>query len=384
MPAPEGGDEEKRTGARTVALLGSYAPSLILFRGPLIAAMVARGHRVVAMAPAIDADVAEKLRRLGAEPREVPLVNSSLNPLASAKTVAVLTALLREVRPDVFIGYTIKPVTLGSIAARRAGVGRIVALITGLGYAFTEGGGSKRRVSRAAATLLYRLALRCCGRIIFQNPDDRDFFRKLGLLPRGAEVALVKGSGIDLQAFAAAGLPGGMSFLMISRFLGDKGIREYAAASRRLKARYPEVEFRLAGYPDPSPDGLSQREIEEIAKGGVDLLGRLDDVRPAIAAASVYVLPSYREGTPRSVLEALAMARPVVTTDAPGCRETVEDGVNGLLVPPRDTAALADAMERLILDPARLKPMARASRALAERNFDVHAVNRAILDAAGL
>lgn len=375
-----------RAGAppRTVALLGSYAPSLILFRGPLIAEMVARGHRVLAMAPGIGPDVAETLRRMGAEARDVPLVNSSLNPIASIKSIRALTAALKEERPDVLIGYTIKPVTLGSIAARRAGVGRVVALITGLGYAFTGGRDAKRRLSRAAAGLLYRLALRRCDRIIFQNPDDRDFFAALGLLPPGAHVSLVNGSGIDLDAFKPAPLPGGMRFLMIARFLGDKGIREYGEAVRRLKPRYPDVGFRLVGYGDPSPDGVPKAEIDAMASAGVELLGRLDDVRPAIAAANVYVLPSYREGTPRSVLEALAMGRPVITTDAPGCRETVEHGVNGLLVPPRDAGALADAMESLILDRSRLGAMAGASRALAERKFDVHAVNRAILDAAGL
>lgn len=369
---------------RTVALLGSYAPSLILFRGPLIAEMVKRGHRVVAMAPGISSEVADTLREMGAEPREVPLVNSSLNPLASIRSISALTRLLREIRPDAFIGYTIKPVTLGSIAAARAGVGRIVALVTGLGYAFTGGRGAKRGLSRAAASLLYRLAFRRCHRIIFQNPDDRDFFGRLGLLPRDAKVSLVNGSGIDLDAFTPAPLPAGMSFLMIARFLGDKGVREYGEAAKRLKTKYPEAAFRLAGYFDPSPDGVPEEEIAVMAQGGVELLGRLADVRPAIASATVYVLPSYREGTPRSVLEALAMARPVITTDAPGCRETVEDGVNGLLVPPRDADALAGAMERLILDRRRLEPMAKASRALAERKFDVHAVNRAILEAAGL
>jgi glycosyltransferase involved in cell wall biosynthesis len=369
---------------RTVALLGSYAPSLLLFRGPLIAEMVKRGHRVVAMAPSIGGEVADTLRGMGAEPREVPLVNSSLNPLASIKSISALTALLREIRPDVFIGYTIKPVTLGSIAAARAGVGQIVALVTGLGYAFTGGRDARRRLSRVAAGLLYRLAFRRCDRIIFQNPDDRDFFRKLGLLPKQANLSLVNGSGIDLEAFTPAPLPPRMSFLMIARFLGDKGIREYAEAARRLKAGYPEVAFRLAGYSDPSPDGVPEEEIAAMARGGVELLGRLDDVRAAIAAASVYVLPSYREGTPRSVLEALAMARPVITTDAPGCRETVEEGINGFLVPPRDAGALADAMERLIRGRDRLEPMARASRTLAERKFDVHTVNRAILEAAGL
>jgi glycosyltransferase involved in cell wall biosynthesis len=375
---------EASTATMTVVVLGSYAPSLILFRGPLIEALIARGHRVVAMAPSMSVEVRAALERLGAEPREVPLVNSSLSPLATARTLRSIAALFREIRPDAVIGYTIKPVTLGSIAAARAGVPRVVALITGLGFAFTEGGGLKRRLSRIVATRLYRHSLRRCTTVIFQNRDDRAYFRTHRMLPEGPQVAMVNGSGIDLDRFAPAPLPAGMSFLMISRFLGDKGLREYGEAARRLKASYPHVSFRLVGYPDPSPDGLATAEIEAMERNGVELLGKLDDVRPAIAGASVYVLPSYREGTPRSVLEALAMARPVITTDAPGCRETVVDGKNGLLVPPRDAKALADAMEKLILEPHRLPPMAAASRALAEGKFDVHAVNASIIAAAGL
>lgn len=370
--------------ARTVAVLGSFAPSLVLFRGPLIAELVRRGYRVVAMSPDIDADTAGRLRALGAEPREVPITNNSLDPLSMARSLSALAAAFREVRPHTVIGYTIKPVTLGALAAARAGVPSFVALITGLGYAFTDGGGAKRTVSRLVATLLYRVALRRAGSIIFQNPDDRDDFAALGLLPKGRPVTVVNGSGIDLSRFAPAPLPPGARFVMIARLLGDKGVREYGQAALALKRKHPSAVFQLVGYFDGSPDAVGQAEIDAMVAGGVEFLGRMDDVRPAIAGASVYVLPSYREGTPRSVLEALAMGRPVVTTDAPGCRETVEEGVNGHLVPPRDAEALAAAMERFIMDPARIAGMGARSRALAERKFDVHAVNAALLQAAGL
>ena len=370
--------------ARPVVVLGSYAPSLILFRGPLLEELVRRGRRVIAMAPAIGDEVRARLEAMGVEAVEVPLVNSSLDPLATLRSLRRLTGLFRQLGPEAVIAYTIKPVTLGCLAAARAGTPRVVALITGLGFAFTEGGGLKRRLSKAAATLLYRRALRRCTSIIFQNPDDLAFFRERRILPEGPALTVVYGSGIDLDRFRPAPLPAETAFLMISRYLGDKGVREYGEAASRLKRLYPEVRFRLVGYPDPSPDGIGADEMAAMAQAGVELVGRLEDVRPEIARASVYVLPSYREGTPRSVLEALAMARPVVTTDAPGCRETVEDGVNGFLVAPRDPAALAAAMERLIREPALLEPMARASRALAERKFDVHAVNRDVLRAAGL
>jgi glycosyltransferase involved in cell wall biosynthesis len=259
-----------------------------------------------------------------------------------------------------------------------------VALVTGLGFAFTEGGGLKRLLSRFVATRLYRGAFRRCAAIIFQNPDDRDHFIDAGIVRRDAPITVVNGSGIDLERFAPAPLPPGPRFLMISRLLGDKGVREYGAAAVRLKARYPEARFALVGYFDPSPDSIAREELDAMIAGGVDYLGKTDDVRPAIADASVYVLPSYREGTPRSVLEAMAMGRAIVTTDAPGCRETVIDGENGYLVPVKDVSALESAMERFILDAGLAARMGERSRAYVERKFDVRSVNAAVLAAAGL
>lgn len=370
------------SGARTIVLLGSYAPSLILFRGPLIAALVARGYRVVAMAPAIDAGTAAQVRALGAEPREIALSNASMNPLGTMKSLRALKSAFGEIRPHAVIGYTAKPVILGTLAGAATGVEKRVALITGLGFAFTEGGGLKRLISRIAATRLYRRALARATTILFQNPDDRGEFERRGIL-RGREAGIVNGSGIDLARFEPAPLPAAPIFLMISRLLGDKGVREYAAAARLLKAKHPQARFRLVGYLDPSPDGLGQDEVDAWGDA-VEFVGKLGDVRPAIAEAQVYVLPSYREGTPRSVLEAMAMGRPIVTTDAPGCRETVEDGVNGCLVPVRDSRRLAEAMERFIVDPALAARMGGESRRLAETKFDVDKVNAAIIAAAGL
>ena len=367
---------------RRVVVLGSYAPSLILFRGPLIVELVRRGHEVVAMAPDIGSDVAAQLEALGAQPREIGLVNASLGPLSTLKTLAALRRAFREIRPDAVLSYTIKPVTLGSLAASSAGVPRIIALITGLGFAFIPGAGAKRRIGRTVATFLYRRALRKAHVVIFQNPDDRQFFSEKGMLG-GKDATVVNGSGIDLAHFTPAPLPDEPRFLMISRLLGDKGVREYAAAAAALKTRYPQAKFGLVGYFDPSPDGVTREEFERW-NGAIDFLGKLDDVRPAIADASVYVLPSYREGTPRSSLEAMAMGRPIVTTDAVGCRETVEDGVNGFLVAVRDSESLARGMEKFIQDPSLIARMGAESRRIAERKFDVHQVNKAIVAASGL
>jgi glycosyltransferase involved in cell wall biosynthesis len=370
--------------ARSVLLLASYAPSLIIFRGPLIADLVARGHRVLAAAPAIDAETGEALRRLGAEPHSIALSNASLSPFALLASYRALRRFLRAARPDVLIAYTIKPVILGALAGRAERVGRIVAMITGLGFAFTGGRQPKRLLSRVAASILYRLALRRADIVLFQNKDDEALFRGLALLERASPSAIINGSGIDLQAFAPSPVPVSLSFLMIARLLGDKGVREFALAASRLKAVHPAVRIRLVGYLDPSPDSIGQAELDAIIGSGVEFLGKLDDVRPAIAACSVYVLPSYREGTPRSVLEAMAMGRAVITTDAPGCRETVVDGENGFLVLPRDADALFEAMLRFVDAPQLAGAMGSVSRRMAEERYDVHKVNADIIAHAGL
>jgi glycosyltransferase involved in cell wall biosynthesis len=201
------------------------------------------------------------------------------------------------------------------------------------------------------ASALYRLALGKADKVLFQNPDDLATFRSLRLLPGRVPTAIINGSGIDIDHFRPAPLPVEPSFLMIARLLGDKGIREFAAAAAGVKKRYPAVPVRLVGFLDQTPDSISQSELDAIIASGVEFLGKMDDVRPAIAGCSVYVLPSYREGTPRSVLEAMAMGRAIITTDAPGCRETVVDGQNGCLVPVKNSEALEAAMVRFIENP---------------------------------
>ena len=370
---------------QTVAVLGSYGPSLLAFRGVLIQDLVARGHRVMAMAPDIGPELAERLKALGAGPLQTPMVNNSLNPLSMLNSLKALRQVFKTTRPDSLIAYTIKPVTLGSLAASWAGVRNIVGLITGLGFAFTEGAGLRRKLSRIAATFLYRRALKRNQLVIFQNPDDRTYFRDHDILGPDTRSIVVRGSGVELDRFAPLPLPQSPAFLMVARLIGDKGVREYAEAAAVLKRRYPEASFRLAGWFDDSPDAIGRDELAKMESEGVEYLGKLGDIRPALGAASVFVLPSrYREGTPRSSLEAMAMGRAVVTTDTPGCRETVVKGENGFLVQPRDPAALIAAMERFILEPDLAAEMGRHSRRLAEERFDVRIVNQMIIDAAGL
>ena len=369
---------------RKVLLLGSYAPSLINFRGRLIAAMADRGHEVFAAAPDIDSEIAAKLCAIGATPVPVVLGRSSLNPLATWRSGRQLHALVRSLAPDVMIAYTIKPVVLGAAAARAAGVPCFAAMITGMGYPFLGGLRPKRVAIRLAAMLMYRRALAASQLVIFQNEDDRSDFRRLRLLPAARPSLVVNGSGVDLDHFEPQPLPDEISFLMIARFLRDKGIVEFGAAAARLKAEFPKVRIRLAGWLDESPDSISRAELDSILASGVEDLGHLADVRPALAGSSVYVLPSYREGTPRTVLEAMATGRAVITTDAPGCRGTVLDGQNGFLIPVGDSDALYAAMRRFVDEPALAQTMGEASLRLVREKFDVDKVNAAILERTGL
>lgn len=369
---------------KTVMILGSFAPSLINFRGPLISELRKLGHRVIATAPKFDTSTAAAVEALGAEPREVLLSNVSINPIALFRSILVMRALIKSERPDVLIAYTIKPVIVAALAGRAERVPTIVSLITGAGYAFTEGREIRRRMSRLAAYVLYRIALKRSHVVIFQNPDDLSMFKHLKLLPPHRSAHIVNGSGVDIEHFASTPLPSRTAFLMVGRLLRDKGVREFATAAKRLRLNHPEVPIALVGDLDPSPDSLRQDELDDLRRSGVDCLGYLSDVRPAIATSSVLVLPSYREGTPRSVLEAMAMGRAIITTDAPGCRETVQDGENGFLVRPRDAQSLYEAMLRFVQNPELAEPMGQRSRKIAEEKYDVRKVNEHFLRCAGL
>ena len=368
---------------QTILLNGSYAPSLINFRGPLIRAMMAAGHRVHVSAPDIPADIAATLAGWGATAHRVPLARAGLNPLRDLAYLAFLRRLVRATGATLVLGYTIKPAIWGSLAARSHGV-RSAAMVTGLGYAFIPGAGLRRRAINRVSRWLWWRATATNSVVIFQNPDDRADFLAAGALADPAKARIVDGSGVDLAHFAPVALPAEPVFLMISRLLVNKGVREYAEAALRLRAAGRNWRFLLAGFHDEGPDAIARAELDRWIAGGIQYLGELTDVRPAIARASVYVLPSYREGTPRTVLEAMAMRRPVITTDAPGCRETTVDGLTGLLVPVRSVDAVAQAMIRLGEDPPARDRMAEAGLARARERYAVDRVNRATMDHLGL
>lgn len=362
-----------------IVIVSGFGESLIKFRGPLLQQMVEDGHEVIACAPEVDGELTSELALLGVKYRSVPMSRAGINPIKDIWTVFSLLSVFLKLKPDIFLGYTIKPVIYGSLAAFLARVPGRFSMITGLGYAFVATG-SKAKLVRLIASLLYKWALSCSHRVFFQNVDDRDLFIELGILKEKSSSTIINGSGVGLVTFQATPLEGGCRFLLIARLLIDKGIREYAAAARLIKDKYPEVEFDLAGWLDQNPSTIKKEELDTWTSSGViNFLGKLEDVRPAIARSTVYVLPSYREGTPRTVLEAMAMGRAIITTDAPGCRQTVNEGQNGFMVPVKSVEMLAQAMERFILSPKLAAEMGARSRDLAERKYDVSLVNKAIL-----
>lgn len=371
-----------------ILLIASLAESLLNFRGPLIEALLRQGVDVDVAAPDLppSSPIRQAMEARGVTVHSLPLSRTGINPLADLKVLWAMYGLMCRIRPDVLLSYTIKPVIYGTLAGWAAKVPRRFALITGLGYAFTGQVAGLRAVVRTVAQNLYKLALRRVQKVFFQNPDDEHLFRHLGLLHANVPSVIVNGSGVDVASFAVAPLPAtAPHFLLIARLLGDKGVREFAQAAQQVKAVYPNTRFSLVGWIDENPDAISQAELDEwVQSGTLAYWGRLQDVRPAIAQCSAYVLPSYREGIPRTVLEAMAMGRAIVTTDAPGCRETVVDGDNGFLVPVKCVDGLAQAMQRFIDNPDLIARMGQRSRAIAEEKYDVHKVNAVMLREMGL
>lgn len=367
-------------------LIAGLAESLTNFRGPLIAALQARGLEVHVAAPDMPAEspIRAQLVALGLGVHSIPMGRTGTNPFVDLLSMVAMWALMRRLKPDFVMGYTIKPVIYGSLAAWMARVPSRFALITGLGYAFQ--GDGQRGGLRALVQRLYTLALGRVHLTFFQNPDDLALFRQRGIISAHMPTCVVNGSGVDVARFSATPLPlGPVRFLLIARLLGAKGVREYAQAARIVKAKHPEVVCTLVGWIDSNPDAISQKELDGwIADGSIEYQGRLTDVREAIDFCSVYVLPSYREGTPRSVLEAMAMGRPIITTDAPGCRETVVDEENGFLIPVKSVAALVNSMTRFIEQPSLIAKMGQRSREIAEKKYDVHKVNTIMLSTMGI
>ena len=355
-----------------ILLTVNLAWNIVNFRSHLVEALRKDGHRLTALVPA-DATMPQ-LQEMGCEVVPLEMDTKGLSPRADLRLVRDMRRAFRSLRPDAVLSFTIKNNIYGALASRGLPL-TFIPNVTGLGTAFL-GSPLLSQISK----FLYRSAFRSLPHVIFQNDDDRKLFETMRIV-RSEQGVLVPGSGIDLDSFAVAPLPqlpaNSKTFLMISRVLADKGVREYAEAARLLKARYPDATFQLLGALDAANrTALSAEDVEEwVSEGIIEYLGRTDDVRSAIAAADCIVLPSYREGTPRVLLEGAAMGRPMVTTDVPGCRAVVLSGKTGLLCAPRSGDDLARALEEMILMPREdFAAMGHAARRDMEDRFSVSRV----------
>lgn len=366
-----------------VLVLSSLAYSLTNFRGNLLREMRANGHDVVAVAPDYDEDVFRELSDSGIDFKVIPMQRARTDPFADLRLLLSYIWLMLRERPQLVLAYTQKPIIYGGLATRVVGVPRFYALMSGLGHVFSPGSKASSTVKNIAKRL-YRMAVRRARAIFVFNADDRKDMIDLGIVDQRQRVIQVPGSGVDLSKFSALPLPeGGARFLMIARLLRNKGIPEFLEAAQTVAKDHPDCRFSILGHlDDQNPEGITKADCERFSRQyPVRFIPGTSDVRPYLESASVFVLPSYyREGLPRTILEAMAAGRAVITTDQPGCRDPIENGLNGIIVQPRDAQALSDAMLRLARDKQLVESMGRRSRKLVEDVYSDALVNRQLLD----
>jgi len=349
-----------------------------------------QGHRVFAFALDYTDETKLLVKNIGAEPVDYAFSRAGLNPFGDVKNTFKLAVQLKGIRPQLVFSYFAKPVIFGTFAARLAGVKQRVAMLEGLGFVFTDqqGGSTKRTwLLRQIQVLLYKLSFPLLKKIIFLNPDDpNDLLVNHNVKVRSFEVLGGIGVDLSLYPYVKPNLEK-ISFLFVGRLLKEKGINEFIAAAKIVKQQFPDVTFTvLGGLDEGNPGGLKSTELDQLVKHEViDYPGYVTNVAERLVQCSVFVLPSYyREGVPRSTQEAMAIGRPVITTDVPGCRETVIDGVNGFLVPPWQAKCLADKMIYFIEHPEKIERMGLESYKLAHEKFDAEVVNRKLINMLGL
>lgn len=352
------------------------------FRGDLIRDFIANGHKVVVTGP--NRDRVEDIEGMGASFIEVPVQNNKIGIKADLEYYKNIKQTIKKEQPDKIFSYTIKPVVYGTIAAHGCKIAEVYAMIPGLGRVYT-GDKLKTKILRIITGVLYKYSLRYCRKVFFQNWDDMELFLKKKYLKK-EQCEKVDGSGVNLERFTKGEFECNKSFLMMSRMFVEKGVFEYCDAAKTVKEKYPDAKFVLLGGYD---DSLTKEQVDLLKeynkKGLVEIPGEIKDVLPVIQNCFCFVLPTYyREGIPRSILEAMACGKPIITTDWVGTKEAVEDGRNGYLVPVKDAEALVEKMIELIENPERAKDMGEESYKICREKFDVNIINKKILNIMGI
>lgn len=363
---------------KKILLIANNARSVLLFRRNFISNLIELNYDVVVCVP-YDKSAFEELKTLGVDLEDIKLNRSSINPIKDFLSLIQIYSVLKKHAPYLCMFYTIKPVIYGSLACRMMGIKKVCSMVSGLGYVFADDGFGKK-ILRFFVKFAYRISLKNNYKIFFLNQDDLDCFITAGMLNK-KQACRIDGEGVDLRLFSYVEPPKNeVSFLFVGRLLSDKGVREYVQAARIIKQRHGDVQFKLVGDVDDNPKSIDEGELQHwINEGFVEYCGYLDDVSNIMSQSSVFVLPSYREGLPMSVLEAMSIGRAIVTTDSTGCRDTVEDGVNGFLVGIKNVEDLVVAMEKFLGNTDLIISMGKESRRIAEEKFDVNLINKDII-----
>lgn len=371
--------------AKKIIIIGTTASNLFIFRKDFIIDCIENNIQVFVFVSEYTDEWIEKLSELGAEVVTYNLSRGGLNPLADIQSTIQLIYQIKKIGPDLVLSYSAKPVIYGTLAAKAAKVPDIVGMLEGLGYTFTdqpEGQNFKTKLVRNIQVLLYRIAFKFMDKIIFLNGDDKkDLMDTYSL--KVPEVHILGGIGLNFANYQYSQPPiHPVKFLFIGRLLKEKGVFELIEAIRIVKSKYPNCSFTVLGAIDHENLGaLKQEKLDElIAEKLFEYPGYVANVQEWITNSSVFVLPSYREGVPRSTQEAMAIGRPVITTDVPGCRDTVIDGVNGFLIPKWDVNALVEKMCFFIENPEQINIMGKESYKIACEKFDVHKVNKKLFE----
>ncbi|MCF3942624.1 glycosyltransferase family 4 protein [Oceanobacillus alkalisoli] len=309
----------------------------------------------------------------------ISIGRSNTNPLKEIHTIYKVSKALKKNKINTIIVYGIRTFPTMVIAAKLAGVDKVLCVVNGSGRLFELKGIKGLLVKLISYPMLF-LAFSLSDSILFQNKDDQNMIKRKGLLWK-KNYSLVNGSGVNLQEYYPSKLETRPVFIMISRLTGRKGINEYMEAARQVKKKYPRVEFYLVGPMDDDDDSIDINRLQQLVNENViNIKGKTNDVRSYIKKSRVFVLPSYYpEGIPRSILEAMAMGRPIITTDSPGCRETVINGLNGFIVPPKDVDSLVEKMVWMIENESQVNKMGKLSRSICEEKFNVHEINKIML-----